>query len=800
MKPTGDIILPVRHQANPLASRVGPLLAPAFGDIFSGLTSDSWADVHHYRLWNYVAISAIAEKVGQYLPNVSIVRAPGASANKQVKSQRYSARRLDYARRHYGATLQMTEQEELHEVPRNHRLVQLFKHVNSEEWWSVFIFETIMFRRLTGAAYWWLIPDGTGRPAELWVIPTQWMDPPDGVRDPRTGERKYWRIVPDGYAMREIKLPADEVLPWWEKNPLSKVKPHSPSRACAEWIQNAEAAEGSRAIAFQNSAHPSVAIEFETGDRTFDVLAQYDEQLISQVGERFMQRYAGIKRTGEPLVVPPGFRYKPWSLSPKEMDYPNSIDQLRDMVLAIHKTPKIAIGIGTDVNRASAIAQLMAWCEFVIRPLQYDLAGLLTEKLAPRFDPRLRVWFDDCTPRDEELMIKVADSRFAHGSMTPNEERTMWGDEPLEGEAYDVGYLPLGLVPVGADLEPLPPDPESNADDEKVDPDPSEETDTDDEPDEEEIEDDDENPTDRRQSGGRSRLRPERNGHAAANGLATLSLPGAPAILTPSVTWRARRVQRVHTLFLRQHARHERRAAVSLRRFWRELQTAVEERLAQSLTIPDIDTLLPDAEFREKFNAAMSRHWEAALLAGSEIERVAVGSVAQADEDPSIFVRLPEKAKRFVRQFLRDRTAGVWAQIKATAKAALQRAITKGVTDGDGIAEVRKRITDQLNVSRRQAERIARTEITAGLNGGQQSVRDAEGIEKKLWIATLDDKTRTPPDSTFDHVRADGQEVSNAGTFTVSGERLEYPGDTSHGASAGNVVNCRCSSSASVDL
>lgn len=58
----------------------------------------------------------------------------------------------------------------------------------------------------------------------------------------------------------------------------------------------------------------------------------------------------------------------------------------------------------------------------------------------------------------------------------------------------------------------------------------------------------------------------------------------------------------------------------------------------------------------------------------------------------------------------------------------------------------------------------------------------------KEWVTVGDEKVR------IDHVRADSQTVDMSKPYTVGGELLRYPGDTSLGASAGNVVNCRCSS------
>lgn len=43
------------------------------------------------------------------------------------------------------------------------------------------------------------------------------------------------------------------------------------------------------------------------------------------------------------------------------------------------------------------------------------------------------------------------------------------------------------------------------------------------------------------------------------------------------------------------------------------------------------------------------------------------------------------------------------------------------------------------------------------------------------------------------HIDADSEQVPVDAPFQVGGEFLMYPGDTSLGATPGNVINCRCS-------
>lgn len=59
-------------------------------------------------------------------------------------------------------------------------------------------------------------------------------------------------------------------------------------------------------------------------------------------------------------------------------------------------------------------------------------------------------------------------------------------------------------------------------------------------------------------------------------------------------------------------------------------------------------------------------------------------------------------------------------------------------------------------------------------------------IEKE-WITVGDSLVREA------HLSADGQKKKISEPFVVGGELLRWPGDTSLGASLGNIINCRCS-------
>lgn len=97
--------------------------------------------------------------------------------------------------------------------------------------------------------------------------------------------------------------------------------------------------------------------------------------------------------------------------------------------------------------------------------------------------------------------------------------------------------------------------------------------------------------------------------------------------------------------------------------------------------------------------------------------------------------------------------------------------------------------------SENSADNIAATEtqITAE-TAKMNAVTAAAGTAimavtiKKSWHGMLDSKERKW------HLEAEGQTQNIGDPFAVNGELLMYPGDTSLGASADNICNCRCNS------
>ena len=100
------------------------------------------------------------------------------------------------------------------------------------------------------------------------------------------------------------------------------------------------------------------------------------------------------------------------------------------------------------------------------------------------------------------------------------------------------------------------------------------------------------------------------------------------------------------------------------------------------------------------------------------------------------------------------------------------------------------------NLLRQRGETIARTETMKALSAGRHEAvaqliedpnNDVRAEDKKgKWDATGDAKTRPT------HAAADGQVVAYGEPFIVGGFSLMFPLDSSMGAPASEIVNCRC--------
>jgi HK97 family phage portal protein len=800
--------------------------------------------VRHFRLWNYVAISRICYKIAEAFPNVSRIITDDEERQRLTVSQR------QHIRQRYGSVMQA--HEDLEPVADGHPLLRLMHTVNPEDWWGTFIYETVMFWQLTGQFYWWVIDNNAGLPGELWVLPTQWVQP----KYDKEGSLLGYEVTPDGDARRKSLIPADQIITGKHKSPMGKDQAHSPTAAGSQWIDNSESIEAARWQTFQNGPLPSVSIELDP-----EHYAKPDPDVLRAVKDRFVARYGGTARAGEPMIAPPGMKVTPFSMKPSEMDFPDTIDQVRDQVLALHGVPKVIAGITTDVNRSTIYGANLIFCESTVNPLLSLLAGIMNEKLAPRFGEGLRIWFDDARPADAEEEREETKLDWQMGAITPNERRSERGREPIEDRAADSAYIPLAIQPVGGTAL------EEEISDDIADDNPA--GDETDDPDEA-IEDMEENEAARfhlrpssngAKTNGKVRRRGDgfdvrgngrgSNGQAVQEAKAKVLRPttgelhaeglarparqrrqGRRGILTPRSVWQARRMERVFKAWKRLRDAQEENITLAIGMYFEKMAVRAGERASDILRADQpfiADELWEDADV-DLWVQYVSPAIITAMLTGTKFEMEQLGiempepddlvaaslvtqrePIRRANRDefferypgsPDIFVEMPPEVQEDIIQYLKRREIPDWMEITNTQRKKIEKRIATALEEGwsgrDIVREVQSII--RRGAYKGQAMTIARTEGTSAMNHSAQTVRDLNAIPKKIWISAMDKDTRgmKDPSSQWNHVKPNTQTVPNASTFTVSGEQLMYPGDRN--GSGANIINCRCDSSGMVDL
>jgi hypothetical protein len=170
------------------------------------------------------------------------------------------------------------------------------------------------------------------------------------------------------------------------------------------------------------------------------------------------------------------------------------------------------------------------------------------------------------------------------------------------------------------------------------------------------------------------------------------------------------------------------------------------------------------------------------------------GLYLNKDEDEVFESVIAEEMAAYAERFAGANIAIVGDTSKQIIQNLLRDLVPEVLEEGLGSGEAQTLLRDRIEsewhrFKRFRTERIVRTETTAASNAGSlKGVRSTGIPHEKIWTAAFDERTREA------HANANMQRVDMDKAFTVMGEQLDAPGvaASGHVASAGNVINCRC--------
>jgi HK97 family phage portal protein len=381
-------------------------------------TDSRYEQVRAFKHWVYIAIDRIATEVAMHQPNVSLIHEQVDGSARPGGKGQHRLLLPEMMRRK--ALTPLLHHQQLEPVRDDHPLVQLLSDPNEPDSSYDLWYETVLFLLLTGSAYWWMPRNQLGLPGAVWVVPSHWM----WANIDKNGFLSSYQIRPvEGNYLR-LEVPASDVIHFKKKSPISKLDGYAPLTAGSQWIDCQSSIDRSRWFSFRNGAFPGVALEMD------ERLQWPDDETLNRIEAKFMARYTGEIQTQRPMFIPPGFKFHKLNITPAEMDFSESAEQMRDQILALFGVPSVVAGISKDMTYGSVIASRAGFYYSVINPLFRFLGQHSTKKLAHIFDSSLRIWWEDRTPQDPETVEQAIRTDFACGAISPNEVRRIRGREP----------------------------------------------------------------------------------------------------------------------------------------------------------------------------------------------------------------------------------------------------------------------------------------------------------------------------------------------------------------------------------
>lgn len=181
-------------------------------------------------------------------------------------------------------------------------------------------------------------------------------------------------------------------------------------------------------------------------------------------------------------------------------------------------------------------------------------------------------------------------------------------------------------------------------------------------------------------------------------------------------------------------------------------------------------------------NAIQKTYEDIGLLNGKRVVREieATTKGIGADFEDVFLKKLPKHIKKV--------TAPKLKKLNIRSYAIVSNDIQRAIDDGTSIDDLADYIREYIPATYKNRERaIARTETceAQGYSGREAALYTGLDMTKS-WLAWIDDKTRTG------HAEYNGETTSMDEPYVIDGDQMMYPGDSTLGAGAGNLVNCRC--------
>jgi HK97 family phage portal protein len=201
----------------------------------------------------------------------------------------------------------------------------------------------------------------------------------------------------------------------------------SPIEAAAQAIDVHNAAGRWNKALLDNSARPSGALVYGGADGRMTP-EQFD-RLKAELEDGFQ----GPRRAGRPLLLEGGLDWKPFGLSPKDMDFIEARNGAAREIALAFGVPPMLLGIPGDNTYSNYQEAQRAFWRSTVLPMVTRTAKALSSWLAPAWQAPLELrpdldQIEALTGEREALWARIDKASF----LTPDEKRAAVGYAPLE--------------------------------------------------------------------------------------------------------------------------------------------------------------------------------------------------------------------------------------------------------------------------------------------------------------------------------------------------------------------------------
>lgn len=549
---------------------------------------------------------------------------------------------------------------------------------------------------------------------------------------------------------KRITLNPDEVIFIKNMNPKNPWRGYGVVEAAQNSIDTIHYSERYNLNFFKNSAVPFTVLYTDQ---------KLSQQVIERLKNSWNSNYRGVNNAFKTAILEAGLKVEKLQQTSKDMDFIEQQRFLRDKLMAMFKTTKIALGITEDVNRANAEASEYVFAKNCVRPKMAQYVDSFNEFLLPLLDDSGDLFLDFEDPVPKDRVAKIGEYTAAVDKwMTKNEIRDEEGLPPLEGG--DEIWQPLNLTTMS--------NPTPNTPDVQTTPQPTEQ----------QGQDQTNNQTNQNQEQPKQyRILRIKNGKKKE--LSPNMKEKVIALKNRNIRYKQMRSEIEQQVKKILKSKIKPRPAVKYELKYKDMTTKKD-------TDKYIKTLISNSDkFEKKMNDTfkwnyyqpqmefilnqLKKRGVKFILSKSKKINKQVGDEFMFDQDKYIAtgidlltpllkeIIISQGAEAMLtvnetttyslldaaRKYLNQKPTKLAKSITETAYTRVRDSLAEGIKKGEGILKLRNRVIDEYkSLEVYQAEAIARTEVTRATNfAALDAFKQSGVVEGKEWITVEDDRT-----------------------------------------------------------